>query len=500
MNYNTLRYLVITLGILISYNLVFTSCSNVNKKEIKNPFNSFVVTVARDGSGDFNCDGEDDEVQINQAIDSMVNKGGGTVYIKAGQYTISKDIIISGSNILIKGDGWDPKNNNIGTFILLKKMAPITVQMMSGKNFKNVVIKKIKMSAQRWNQQTPVKPLTDHWHHNMIFSNVDHVVIDSVWLGENYMDIIKLVKSTNVIMKNSYFIYGGHSCCYAIKSQYISMENNYMELRANSGFRTDNGNHFSFKNNTVTCYKDKGADFGIETIQRNGTPALTDFVIEGNTFYDIQAAAIGLTAGERAYAPHGVIIKNNLIYHSGPATREKEIGGILLTNINNAVIENNTIFNNRENGIWFGSDWYYPVTGPIKATVKNNIIVNNTKYGIVAGSLDTLVGGYNDVWANESGNYYGCPPIEKDISVNPDFVSAPIRKEWSYGNTGLTVDLHLLSKTGHWNKGTWVKDSVLSPCIDAGDPSSDYSLEPQPNGNRINMGRYGNTPEASKSL
>ena len=35
-----------------------------------------------------------------------------------------------------------------------------------------------------------------------------------------------------------------------------------------------------------------------------------------------------------------------------------------------------------------------------------------------------------------------------------------------------------------------------SPCIDAGYPTSDYSLEPQPNGGRINMGAYGNTAEA----
>ncbi|MEI7672495.1 MAG: chitobiase/beta-hexosaminidase C-terminal domain-containing protein, partial [Deltaproteobacteria bacterium] len=35
-----------------------------------------------------------------------------------------------------------------------------------------------------------------------------------------------------------------------------------------------------------------------------------------------------------------------------------------------------------------------------------------------------------------------------------------------------------------------------SPCIDKGDPTYNYSQEPFPNGNRINMGRYGNTAEA----
>ncbi len=40
----------------------------------------------------------------------------------------------------------------------------------------------------------------------------------------------------------------------------------------------------------------------------------------------------------------------------------------------------------------------------------------------------------------------------------------------------------------------------LSPCIDGGDPASDYSAEPEPNGKIVNMGAFGNTPEASLSF
>jgi len=66
-------------------------------------------------------------------------------------------------------------------------------------------------------------------------------------------------------------------------------------------------------------------------------------------------------------------------------------------------------------------------------------------------------------------------------------------------------DYHLKSAYGRWDpkadsgNGAWVNDAVSSPCIDAGDPASDYSKEPQPNSARINMGSHGNTPEASKS-
>jgi hypothetical protein len=41
---------------------------------------------------------------------------------------------------------------------------------------------------------------------------------------------------------------------------------------------------------------------------------------------------------------------------------------------------------------------------------------------------------------------------------------------------------------------------VNSPCIDAGDPNSDWTAELWPHGKRINMGAYGGTPQASMSL
>ena len=52
-------------------------------------------------------------------------------------------------------------------------------------------------------------------------------------------------------------------------------------------------------------------------------------------------------------------------------------------------------------------------------------------------------------------------------------------------------DFHLQSIAGGYPEN--------SPCIDAGDPADDFSNEPSPNGGRINMGPYGNTPEAARS-
>ena len=63
-------------------------------------------------------------------------------------------------------------------------------------------------------------------------------------------------------------------------------------------------------------------------------------------------------------------------------------------------------------------------------------------------------------------------------------------------------DYHLKSEAGRWDQGggSWVQDDVTSPCIDAGDPTSSVGDEPGANGGRINMGAYGGTAEASKSL
>jgi Disaggregatase related len=63
-------------------------------------------------------------------------------------------------------------------------------------------------------------------------------------------------------------------------------------------------------------------------------------------------------------------------------------------------------------------------------------------------------------------------------------------------------DYHLRSQAGRWDRASqnWVRDVLTSPCIDAGDPDSDWTAEAAPNGGRINMGAYGGTPQASMSL
>jgi len=80
--------------------------------------------------------------------------------------------------------------------------------------------------------------------------------------------------------------------------------------------------------------------------------------------------------------------------------------------------------------------------------------------------------------------------VGKIIDLNNDEVI-------DFADYALLVDNWL--KPGRNVAGWTYTDTETSPCIDTGDPASDYTLEPEPNGNRINMGTYGNTPRASKS-
>jgi predicted outer membrane repeat protein len=115
---------------------------------------------------------------------------------------------------------------------------------------------------------------------------------------------------------------------------------------------------------------------------------------------------------------------------------------------------------------------------------RSEIILTNC---ILWGNTPVQIYGEANVsYSDVQGRFIG----ESNIDINPLF-AAP--------DCG---DYHLKSQAGRWDPliQAWIQDDVTSPCIDAGDPRSALSEEPEPNGGRINMGAYGGTLEASLSL
>ena len=138
-------------------------------------------------------------------------------------------------------------------------------------------------------------------------------------------------------------------------------------------------------------------------------------------------------------------------------------------------------------------------------TVTNSILWNNVPAQIVTvGSGSTTVT-YSTIMegGREGLEELTGQDVSGNISTDPLFAQPG---DWVESGTGELLwvrgDYHLLSQAGRWNleSGTWKQDLVTSPSIDAGNRAWFVGDEPSPNGKIINMGAFGGTMEASKSL
>ncbi len=141
--------------------------------------------------------------------------------------------------------------------------------------------------------------------------------------------------------------------------------------------------------------------------------------------------------------------------------------------------------------------------------IAGNIIARNS--GRFAGAIlcqrssPTIVN--NTIVGNRSD--YGCGGIFADAASSPTIMNCIIWDDgenlyncsatyccikdarWGQGNIA-TAPYFVDPENGDYRLKPW------SPCIDAGDPSYDFSNEPRdPRGGRIDMGAYGNTPMAT---
>ena len=159
---------------------------------------------------------------------------------------------------------------------------------------------------------------------------------------------------------------------------------------------------------------------------------------------------------------------------------------------------------NITNSIFIGNSTDYETGSGIYGG--NPILVNCTltgnqarEGGAISRGEPTLINCI--VWGNTS------PQILSDASVSFSNIQDGFPGEGNIDIDPLFADpengdYHLKSQGGRWNPNTqsWVIDDVTSPCIDAGDPNMPVGDESVPNGGIINMGAYGGTAEASKSV
>jgi parallel beta-helix repeat protein len=444
------------------------------------PLTPPIAYVATDGSGNYNCDGTDDQIEINEAIDYVATHSDfTTVHLKAGTYIIDGgpySIILKGNNKIFEGDSRDTTTiklkdgNNYEPYIYL----------LYASNVDNYTVRNLKINGNRQN-------------------NPSHTI------GVDGSDGFRTVDSSNFTIYNMIFANSSRDAMYFWNTLgSYEIFDSVVSSGHDGIFLTDGANH-NIHNCTISGNPDKairlyrtkscvveycnlkGAD-DVIGIYTEGSALATDTIIRNciirNDIPNLNGNCQGIKLLARGTSSiTNTIIKNNIIYQTG-GTEWRFQGGIELEArdtgcfINNTIIENNVIYDT-----WTGSG--IEVGPRVENTiVRNNIIANNAEYGINGSNI---ISNYNDVFGNALGGYGGGASAGTgDISVDPLFADPA------------NGDFHLKSTAGRWNGSDWVNDSESSPCIDVGDPNSSCIYEPEPNGGIINMGAYGNTVEASK--
>ena len=456
-----------------------------------------VIYVAGDGSGDFNCDGKADQVEINQALQFVAkNPGYTTVHLKGPfTYTINNTIYVE-SNTILEGDsdaivklvdhaGWTntPMIPMIGQRDSLYKIGNVTVRGFEiyGNNRNNTEI-----------------PYGKGYYNMIFFKHANNVTVNNMYFHDGHGDGLRIYYGENVKFYNNRVSLLGHDGMYTINATNVEAWNNKITCRINSGLRVLDSNNVKLHNNFIDSYPDAGPGIQVQRSEGN----MKNIEIYDNLITNTWGPGIWVvgTQGEYDKSLSDCHIHHNTFIGSGSNKNIEWVGGVLGSGFHNVLIENNVfdgVYNAAVVNMYMSDTNPGPSGTGFTTTVRNNIIVNtvprntngkNTGYGVsnCLPNSHTIVLQNNCLYNNSKGNYKNCSSTT-DIYCDPLFAD---RKNNDY---------HLKSVAGRWNGKTWVNDDVSSPCIDAGYPSSDYSNEPTPNGKRINIGRYGNTIFASKS-
>lgn len=207
------------------------------------------------------------------------------------------------------------------------------------------------------------------------------------------------------------------------------------------------------RNNTTGMWANAGAEFRFNKVHNN-------------------------TTGIRA---DGGTIHHTLVYRNSGRAFSVEAG-------NGVQITSNTVFAPAGDGVHLKNF-------SRKVTLRNNIINVQSGYAIrVDPDSEAYSSDYNNLFTSGSGKVAF---QSKDVTDLYDWQTEAESDIHSIGRTSLapTLDDPLFVNTSiddyHQQTG--------STSTDTGDPASPFSLEPAPNGGRINLGAYGNTPGAGTS-
>ena len=185
----------------------------------------------------------------------------------------------------------------------------------------------------------------------------------------------------------------------------------------------------------------------------------------------------------------GAVVRNSAFW--------KTRVGVSLFNTRTSVLENLTFAGSTLAGIQLNST--------LVDTFQNNIFIPATNaYAYSIGAATSLLANatmdYNLYDFSSAGSWFYAGATNDlrrwQLAYMRDFRSALTNADLA--DIEFTGDFHPRSEYGRWTAGGWVQDETTSWAIDHGHPDQDYSREPTNHGERLNIGMYGNTVQASQ--
>lgn len=388
-----------------------------------------IVYVATNESGDFVCDGTDDQVEINKALAYVAeNSEYSTVHLEGNITYVISDSILIGNNTILEGDST--------AVIKLEDKAdwtaekPLITQLDSSGN-NDIVIRGFEIDGNHDNNEDKKR---GQGYYNLIhFLESENIKVYDIYMHDGHGDGLKTTRCSNIQFYNNTVYKLGHDALYSVYSSNIEAWNNKITCRTNSGLRIWNSNHVKFYNNTINSEGEGGA--GIQVQKDGPSTVMDDIEIYNNLLYETNAAGVWITGYGSKYSKNtakDIYIHNNKFYKTGTNLDTNWAGGIVLNGFQNTLIENNLF-----DGCYGAAIAHRQVTDEFAApdsgyttVVKNNILIN-TQSSHAAGKGYAIFNKLNtthsfilenNCLSNNAGGNYLYANSTSDVNVDKGYV------------------------------------------------------------------------------
>lgn len=459
-----------------------------------------IVYVAGDGTGDFNCDGTDDQVQINQALEHVAaNEQLSTVHLKGpNTFVISDTIHVPGDTIL-QGDA----TAVVHVIAHEKAMWPPYRAMIECRDdgARNIIIRGFEILGNRASFSS------DRHYYSICLFNAYDVSVHDMHIHDASGDGIKFQHTTRTFTGttpdpaagewaqigeqklrdfrqlqerrgrsvNSHFYNNrietvGHDGIYILSVEDFAVHGNYIyNCRTNSTIRLTSCDNYAIYDNVLRGDPARGFSGNAGVQVQNGGAEVDNGEIYGNRISRMGLGGIVIYGRGSFGTQTGFRVHHNRI-------DDCNIAGIRIFGVHDTIIENNVLYANHGDGIVYY--WVYspkrgrrpgpPPDGQMYTTVVRNNIIANTLPGPGPDSAWGRAGRTTPVSGFGINNYIG--------ALNPGDAHSEMSLEGTHQFISVHNCIHN-NVSGPYNNVSSETDIYEDPMfIDA--ENSDFHLAP----------------------